>query len=970
LKTLPIVGQWVSASRWRIYLLSFLLMIAPIALLAYSIGHVLRAQSEWQARTESTQVARIAATLAEEHFEESITFLESIAARRTFNDAWKAGNLAIVSWHLRSAKSLRPDLSFVSVYGIDGRMRAIYPPQPDLVQQSFAYRDWYAGFRRRAAPYISEVYRSAVAPHQLVVAIAVPIVDGHGTITGILMGADALDTISQRLVDTRLENGWAVELVDQNGHMAARQNIDPHAAVVNLSQYEPVRRLRAGESGDGIFERDGTRMFTHYQPVGEFNWGVLVERPLSVQQQAIGLVQNRVSVLGVVFLLVGLALSTFLGSLYSQLESGNRFINLSLDMHCTIGPDGFFRSLNPSWEKQLGFTMAELLAKPRMAFIHPDDQARTAAEFERVREGQSAIAFENRYRCKNGHYKWLLWNAVCVPEKNIIYAVARDITERKRAQEDREEFTVSLEKANRELELRNREVERATNLKSKFLASMSHELRTPLNAIVGFSDLLSEETPGPLNPKQKRFVTHIKQGSAHLLQLINDILDLSKIEAGLLELHCEDFGVKDALPEVLSTIRPLAMAKNIQVEERWDCDPVVFADRIRFKQILYNLLSNAVKFTPKDGRITVECYSEGSMIGISVIDTGVGIRPEDHALVFEEFKQVEGNAASTAQGTGLGLAITKRLVEQQGGRISLKSELGTGSCFAFTLPGGSIAATAASENEETTAAPIVSSSQRKPLILVVDDEMPARELIASYLEDNFRTAMADSGADAVTKAKTLKPDAITLDVLMSGGDGFQALVALKAAPETENVPIIVVSIVDNKQVGFALGAVDYLIKPINKQVLVDSLRKQIPNPADDDSSILLVDDDSKTLELLEETLRSAGYETLSVQSGGRALEVLSSKLVGAVVLDLMMPGMDGFEVIRHIRKQSTLTSLPVFVMTAKSLTKHELSVLNAETQALIQKNGSWHQQLVAEIGQAIQSQAAPGQARAHAARQS
>src|SRR6266478_2286256 len=248
--------------------------------------------------------------------------------------------------------------------------------------------------------------------------------------------------------------------------------------------------------------------------------------------------------------------------------------------------------------------------------------------------------------------------------------------------------TAELAAANKALELQNREVERATRLKSKFLASMSHELRTPLNAIVGFSDLLAEGAPGELNPKQKRFVNHIKEGSAHLLQLINDILDLSKIEAGQLELHCEYFHVKDALLEVLSTIHPLAMAKNIQVEHILEIDLPAYADRVRFKQILYNLLSNAVKFTPQDGRISIACAEDEDFVSISVSDTGIGIRAEDQAVVFEEFRQVEGGKDSTKEGTGLGLAITKRLVEQQGGTISLVSEPGNGSRFTFTLPAG------------------------------------------------------------------------------------------------------------------------------------------------------------------------------------------------------------------------------------------------------------------------------------------
>jgi PAS domain S-box-containing protein len=977
MKTGARVGHWVSKAKWRIYLLFLVLMVVPIALFAYSISRVLRHQTQTQAQAESTQIARVSATLTEEHFRESITFLQSIAARPAFNQGWTDRNFNIVSWHLQNARALRPDFAFVSVYNLDGTMRAIYPPQPGLLNHAFAYRDWYEGFIRRKEPYVSEVYRTSVAPYQLVVAIAVPITNEKGEPVGILMGADALDTISQRLVDMRLEGGWTILLVDQHGRMAARRNIDAHGAAVDLAQYAPVKHLLAGELGDGIFVREGQSLFAHYEPISQFHWGVIAEQPLALQQQSIWLVQNRVWVLGLAFVFVGLLMSTFLGSLYSQLETGNRFLSLSLDLHCTIGFDGKFRSLNPSWERVLGFTGGELMARSRMEFIHPDDQKRTSAEFAKVQDGESAVAFENRYRCKDGGYRWFLWNAVCVPEKRLIYAVARDITNRKcteddlRASEEQyRKLTASLETANRELEMRNREVERATNMKSKFLASMSHELRTPLNAIVGFSDLLADESPGPLNPKQKRFLTHIKQGSAHLLQLINDILDLSKIEAGLLELRCEDFQLKDALPEVLSTIRPLAMTKNIQVDQSLQSDLALYADRVRFKQILYNLLSNAVKFTPKDGRVEVTCHKEGNFVCISVTDTGIGIRPEDQAMVFEEFRQVDGGAAAAQQGTGLGLAITKRLIEQQGGKITLTSELGKGSCFSFTLPAGTVLSQAEGSERESTGLGIALPVHRKPLILIVDDEPPARELMASYLESEYRVAMADSGPDAIAKAKALQPDAITLDVLMSGGDGFQALVALKAAPETENIPIIVVSIIDNKQVGFALGAVDYLIKPIPKGALLESLRKHIPDPSDDDSAILLVDDDPRTLELLTETLHSAGYQTQGVQSGARALEVLASKLVGAVVLDLMMPGMDGFEVIRHLRQDAALKNLPVFVMTAKSLTHDELMLLNSETQALIQKDGSWHQQLLFEISRALQGQASRGRTMARAARHS
>ena len=517
------------------------------------------------------------------------------------------------------------------------------------------------------------------------------------------------------------------------------------------------------------------------------------------------------------------------------------------------------------------------------------------------------------------------------------------------------ERTTQLATANQELDLRNREVERATRMKSKFLASMSHELRTPLNAIVGFSDLLAEQTAGELNVKQKRFVNHIKQGSAHLLQLINDILDLSKIEAGQLELHCEGFQINEALPEVLSTIRPLAMAKNIQVLHKLDADLQVYADRVRFKQILYNLLSNAVKFTPKGGQISIECVENGDFICISVTDTGIGIRAEDQGIIFEEFRQVEGGKDSTQEGTGLGLAITKRLVEQQGGKISLASEMGKGSRFIFTLPAGARTSGAQVGTGTALSRAPAGENCRKPLILVVDDEIPARELLASYLDSEYRTVSAESGEEAVKKAQQLGPDAITLDVMMPGGSGFETMIALRKNPKTANIPIIIVSIVDQKQLGFALGAADYLIKPIRKPVLLETIRKHVPYHNDEDAAILLVDDDPGTLALLEETLRAAGYETQSVRSGARALEVLSSKLISAVLLDLLMPGMDGFEVIRHVRQEATLKDLPILVMTGKNLTAEEAALLRHETQALLQKNGSWQQQLIIEVNRVIES---------------
>jgi CheY-like chemotaxis protein len=254
----------------------------------------------------------------------------------------------------------------------------------------------------------------------------------------------------------------------------------------------------------------------------------------------------------------------------------------------------------------------------------------------------------------------------------------------------------------------------------------------------------------------------------------------------------------------------------------------------------------------------------------------------------------------------------------------------------------------------TTHSTAAADGDRKPLVLVVDDEVPARELLASYLEKDYRVALADSGAEAVKTAQELVPDAITLDVLMPGGSGFETLLALKAAAATADIPVIIVSIVDQQKIGFALGATDYLIKPIHQPTLLEAIRKHVTARAGADCPILLVDDDPRTLELVEESLRATGYATHSVQSGARALEVLKSKSVGAVLLDLLMPEMDGFQVIRHVRQEPGLRDLPILVMTAKNLTKEEIELLSRDTQGFLQKSGSWQQQLTAEVARVLQ----------------
>jgi PAS domain S-box-containing protein len=532
----------------------------------------------------------------------------------------------------------------------------------------------------------------------------------------------------------------------------------------------------------------------------------------------------------------------------------------------------------------------------------------------------------------------------------------RDITLRKEAEEAVGALNTKLAAANKELELRNREVERANRMKSEFLASMSHELRTPLNAIIGFSDLLAEQIAGALSAKQQRFVGHIQQGARHLLALINDILDLSKVEAGRLELNRENVSVAVVLADVLTSIRPVAAAKSIVVHSSIGPDVTVLADRIRFKQILFNLLSNAVKFTPDGGKIWVEAVERRGRLTVSVSDTGLGIPVEEQELIFDAFHQAGATTKGIKEGTGLGLAITKRLVEEHGGRIWVESEPGKGARLSFTMPAGRASAEALASDAD--AGGEMGPPRDRPLVLVVDDEAPARELLASWLEpEGYQLITAGSSAEALAKAAEHVPDAITLNMLTPGKGGWDTLYALKKTPVTATIPVIVVTVVDEPKVGLALGAAEYLVKPVDKDVLLETVRRFIGPGSNGPAKVLVVDDEAGARDLLKEMLESDGYIPVLAANGKEALEALAQISVSAILLDLIMPEMDGFELLLHLKEDTGLRNIPVLVLTAKDLTDHEIEMLRHETIGLFQKNREWKKQLLADLHRAVGHQA-------------
>jgi PAS domain S-box-containing protein len=532
------------------------------------------------------------------------------------------------------------------------------------------------------------------------------------------------------------------------------------------------------------------------------------------------------------------------------------------------------------------------------------------------------------------------------PEEGHVMCVLRDVTQRRGAEEKIRVLNQSLERrsselaaANQELSSRNQEVERANRLKSEFLASMSHELRTPLNTILGFSELLSEQNVGPLNEKQKRFLTHIQHDAGHLLELINDVLDLSKIEAGRLELRLEEFPMAVAAAEVLTSIRPLAVTKGITLEGDLDTQLLLLADRLRFKEILYNLLSNATKFTPSGGRVWIESSIAEGAVCVLVGDTGIGIELENQQEIFESFRQVSATTKGVREGTGLGLAITKRLVEQHGGKIWVESEPGKGSRFFFTLQ--------LSQSQKELAAGAAQSRQA-PLLLVASHLASWREEILQQLQrEGFRVETAGSGANAFHKAKDLRPDLVLLDMELLGKSGWETLHDLKTSPDTRSVPVIIASAEDEGKMGAALGAAESLMKPLTGSTLIQAVRRVLQ--PEGTLRVLIVDDDPETRELLSDTFLNEGLTPVIAPDATEAARILATSRVDALVLDLLLPGRNGFEMLSDIRAEQRWNRLPVLVVTVKDLSEREREALAAQGAHVIAKGKGWRQELLRQL---------------------
>ena len=505
----------------------------------------------------------------------------------------------------------------------------------------------------------------------------------------------------------------------------------------------------------------------------------------------------------------------------------------------------------------------------------------------------------------------------------------------------------------REIEDKSRELEVASGHKSEFLANMSHELRTPLNAIIGYSEMLEEEAK---DLGQEAFVPDLEKihgAGKHLMSLINNVLDLSKIEAGKMDVYLENFEIAPMIHDVVATVKPLA-EKNANALQIHCADGLgaMRADLTKFRQTLFNLLSNACKFTER-GTITVWASRENvngcEWVSFSVADTGIGMSAEQTSKLFQAFTQADSSMTRKYGGTGLGLTISRNFCHMMGGEIRVESALGHGSRFTVRLPAevvepkGAPAAVSEESDPFTSQAPAGAHT-----VLVIDDDPTVHDLMRRFLhKERLQMIAASGGEEGIRLARELRPAVITLDVLMPGMDGWAVLAALKSDSLLSDIPVIMLTIMDEKQMGYALGAADYLTKPIDWERLAVLLQRY--DCARPPCPVLIVEDDAGMREMLRRRLEREGWTVIEAGNGRTGLERMAERRPDLILLDLMMPDMDGFQFLDEIRKQEAWRSIPVIVITAKELTPEDRQKLNGSVEKILQKGAYSREELTREV---------------------
>ena len=615
------------------------------------------------------------------------------------------------------------------------------------------------------------------------------------------------------------------------------------------------------------------------------------------------------------------------------------------------------QTCNTAFEMIFGYSGDEAIGKNLDDLIVPEDKRAEAKELTSSSFHRESIHCELTRTRKDGSIIDVEVHAksIYVDKEQVgIIAQYEDITERKRAEEQVRSQLSIIEKQNLELEKARDIAMEASKTKSSFLASMSHELRTPLNAIIGYSEMLAEDMSDDGETRYQGDIDRIHTAGKNLLELINEVLDLSKIEAGKMELYLEEFQLNNLVDEVVSTVQPL-MEKNenslvVNVAQEM---PLVRLDHTKVRQILFNLISNASKFTLK-GTITLTAAilpavdDVGARIALKVSDTGIGLTDEQKAKLFKEFSQADSSTTRKYGGTGLGLAITKHFTEMMNGSIEIESVPNKGTTFTVILP-------QAIEISDGKAAPVnvQAEAMSAPVptntaVLVVDDDPGVRDLLMRYLsKEGYVVECVAGGDEGIQRAKEILPMAIILDVMMPRKDGWAVLQEIKSDPILKSIPVIMYTMLDEKNFGLAIGASDYLIKPVSKEKILQVLEKykhQEPR-----EYILIVDDDPDLLTMASRAIQKAGWNVQTAENGKSAISMLESDLPSIIFLDLMMPVMDGFEFLAIFQNREEWKHIPIVIITSKDLLAEERQQLSGVVKKVIQKGDFTPERLLKQL---------------------